>query len=69
MNSYLTSTTAELRREELLREAAHERLATSLRDRHPWRRRVGQGLIHVGRLLADEPADQPAAARPRARMV
>ena len=66
MYSYLISTTARLRTDELLREADRARLVSAVRERHAWRHRVGRGLIRVGRALNDEPAEMPA--RPRARL-
>ena len=66
MNDYLISTVAQLHRQELLREAEHARLATSVREPHALRHRLGAGLIRLGRLVADEPPDK--AARPRSRL-
>ena len=66
MNDYLISTVAQLHRQELLREAEHARLATSVREPHALRHRLGAGLIRLGRLVADEPPEK--AARSRARL-
>ena len=66
MNDYLISTAAQLRREDLLREAEHARLVASVREPHALRHRVGAGLIGLGRLLADEPPEKTAP--PRARL-
>ncbi|HET6531653.1 MAG TPA: hypothetical protein VFH03_13735 [Actinoplanes sp.] len=65
MDSYLTSTVAELHREDLLRAAEHQRVAMLAGPAHPWRNRMGAALIRVGRRLLDEP--EPAR-RPRARV-
>ena len=66
MDEYLTSITARMHREDLLREAQQAHLAKSVREPHVWRHHLGKNLIRVGRFLADEPADK--AARPRTRI-
>lgn len=65
MHPDLISTTAQLHRDDLRREADHHRLVTTVREPHAWRRRTGTALIRAGRFLAGEPADP--IARPRAR--
>jgi hypothetical protein len=68
MDHYLLSTTSELHRNDLLREAEQARLGAQLREPHAWRHRLGKAFIRLGRRLADEPASRarPAdAARPR----
>jgi hypothetical protein len=60
MYPYLITTAADLRREELLREAEEARLVAEVRDPHPWRHRIGDALIKFGRVLAEE--------KPRARI-
>ena len=66
MNPYLTSITAQLHREDLLREAERERFAAAALHPHAWRNRLGGVLIRAGRVLADEPPP-PAPARSRHR--
>ena len=77
MDSYLITTAADLRREELLREAQQSRLVAQVRDPHELRHRIGDALIRVGRRLSDEPLGPatpvsrgpsgPARNRPRGR--
>ncbi len=57
---------AHVLQEQRLREAEHQRLVASLREPHHWRRRVGASLIHLGRVLAEEPVEPQT--RPRARI-
>ena len=63
MFPYLSMMTARALQEERLREAEEYRRATIVRAPHQWRRRVGTGLIHLGRALAEEPAERSARAR------
>jgi hypothetical protein len=63
MFPYLSLMTARLLQEERLREAELYRQTAIERAPHRWRRRVGTGLINVGRALAEEPAERPARAR------
>jgi hypothetical protein len=65
MFPYLTLMTARALQDERLREAELRRLGTPERVPHQWRHRVGAGLIRVGRALAEEPAERPAATRAR----
>jgi hypothetical protein len=66
MNEYLISTAAEWHRDDLLREAEQARRATSVREPHQLRHRLGDGLIRLGRRLADEPPER--AGHPRTRI-
>jgi hypothetical protein len=63
MFPYLSLMTARMLQEERLREAEEYRRTAAFNEPHRWRRRVGTGLIHLGRALAEEPAEQPARAR------
>ena len=63
MFPYLTLMTARALQDERLREAELRRLGAPARTPHQWRRRVGTGLIHLGRALADEPPERPARTR------
>jgi hypothetical protein len=63
MFPYLTLMTARVLQDERLREAELRRQTAVERAPHRWRRRVGTGLINVGRALADEPAERPVRAR------
>ena len=63
MFPYLSLMTARALQDERLREAELYRRAAGVRAPHQWRRRVGTGLIHLGRALAEEPAERPARAR------
>jgi hypothetical protein len=63
MFPYLSLMAARMLQEERLREAEQYRRAAAVRAPHQLRRRVGTGLIHLGRVLAEEPAEQPARAR------
>jgi hypothetical protein len=65
MFPYLILMTARTMQEERLREAEQYRQYAQVRTPHRWRRRVGTGLIHVGRALAEEQAEQPATTRAR----
>jgi hypothetical protein len=65
MYPYLDGATARALQEERMREAEHQRLVASLREPHHWRKRVGATLIHLGRVLAEEPVDQQPRARAR----
>ena len=65
MFPYLSLMTARVLQEERLREAEEYRRFAMVRTPHPWRRWVGTGLIHLGRALAEEPAEPPAATRAR----
>jgi hypothetical protein len=65
MFPYLILMTARTLQDERLREAERYRLSALARTPHQWRRRVGTGLIHLGRALAEEPAEQPATTRAR----
>ena len=65
MFPYLSLMTARVLQEERLREAEQYRRGTMVRTPHQWRRRVGTGLIHLGRALAEEPAERPAPTRAR----
>ena len=63
MFPYLSLMTARALQDERLREAELHRLPATKPAPHRWRRRVGTGLINVGRALAEEPAERPARAR------
>jgi hypothetical protein len=63
MFPYLTLMTARVLQDERLHEAELYRQGASVHAPHRWRRRVGAGLILVGRALAEEPAERPAHAR------
>ena len=63
MFPYLSLMTARALQDERIREAEQYRLAAAVRAPHQWRRRLGTGLIHLGRVLAEEPAEQPARAK------
>jgi hypothetical protein len=65
MFPYLTLMTARALQDERLREAQLHHRTAAERAPHRWRRRVGTGLITVGRALADEPAERPASTRAR----
>ncbi|MEV6631202.1 hypothetical protein AB0M54_10660 [Actinoplanes sp. NPDC051470] len=64
MYPYPINTAADLRRDDLLRQAEQSRLVAQVRDPHQLRHRIGDALIRVGRRLADEP---PAPASPVSR--
>jgi hypothetical protein len=63
MFPYLTLMTARVLQEERIREAEQYRRATTFREPHRWRQRVGTSLIHLGNALAEEPTDRPAPTR------
>lgn len=65
MFPYLSLMTARVLQDERIREAEQYRRAAAAYEPHRWRRRVGTGLIHLGRTLAEEPAEQPATTRAR----
>jgi hypothetical protein len=65
MFPYLTLMTARALQDERLREAELYRLGAHERVPHHWRHRIGTGLIHLGRALAGEPSERPAATRAR----
>jgi hypothetical protein len=65
MFPYLSLMTARMLQDERLREAELYRRSASVRTPHQWRRRVGNGLIHLGRVLAEEPVERPATTRAR----
>jgi hypothetical protein len=65
MFPYLTLMTARMLQEERLREAELYRQTARAGEPHRWRRRVGTGLIRVGRVLAEEPAGRSAGTRAR----
>jgi hypothetical protein len=51
---YLNTETAQLLVDERLHQATRRHAADRMRDPHRWRRRVGAGLISLGRSLADD---------------
>ncbi len=56
MDEYLLSTTTELHRHDLLREAEQARVGAQLREPHALRHRLGEAFIRLGRRMAEEPA-------------
>jgi hypothetical protein len=65
MFPYLSVMTARALQDERLRQAELRRQGAPERHPHQWRHRVGTGLIHLGRALAEEPPERPAATRAR----